>query len=186
MLDGLSSVCLYAAPIREAIIAFKYHGCYGLAPTLGSLMAAGWHERGLRADCLVPVPLHRNREIERGYNQSRRLAEQLGRICGTEVRPNAIARTRTTAPQAELSAIERHANVAGAFAAREDLSGLRVMLIDDVCTTGATLEACAEAARCAGAVGVQAFTLARAPWVSSPEHHSPPEPDAASPFADAH
>ena len=111
------------------------------------------------ADAVVPVPLHAARRRERGFNQADALARHLGLpVLGV------LRRTRRTAVQADLPAARRHANVRGAFAVRPrtDVRGLTLVLVDDVCTTGATLYACASALVAAGAADVRALTAARA------------------------
>jgi ComF family protein len=109
------------------------------------------------ADILVPVPLHRSRQRERGFNQARQLAKHLGLPV-----INALARTRNTASQADLPASKRGANVRGAFVARAGVDGLTIVLVDDVATTGATLNACAAVLLDAGAREVRALTAAKA------------------------
>lgn len=111
------------------------------------------------ADAVVPVPLHRSRERGRGFNQARELARRLGVPL-----LDALVRTRETAPQADLPATRRHDNVGGAFALRPGVSveGKIVVLVDDVSTTGATLNACAAPLIDAGATEVRALTAARA------------------------
>jgi ComF family protein len=134
-----------------------------LAGPLGELMAETWEQAGLQGDLIAPVPLHPRRFRQRGYNQSALLALELGRRLEMPVREDAMQRTRHTAPQVNLGVEERRANVHGAFSARRRLvSGRRVILVDDVLTSGATLEACAKALQEAGASRVCGFTLARA------------------------
>jgi ComF family protein len=113
-------------------------------------------------DLIVPVPLHRSRERERGYNQSALVARGLGQILGVPVSPRALRRNRGTRTQTELSAEERARNVEGAFEVRDPgkVAGLRVLLVDDVLTTGATLDAGAAALRKAGARQVYAAAVA--------------------------
>lgn len=110
------------------------------------------------ADALVPVPLHRSRRRARGFNQ----AEELARHLGPRVLP-ALRRVRATPSQTDLPASRRHANVRGAFALLRgiDVRDLSVVLVDDVSTTGATLEACARVLKAAGAGEVRAVTAAR-------------------------
>ena len=113
-------------------------------------------------DVLVPVPLHPRRERERGYNQAALLADVIGRSSGLDV-ARGLERTRPTLPQARLSGSERRSNILGAFSlGRDDVAGERVVLVDDVCTTAATLEECAGILRQAGAVRVSALVFARA------------------------
>jgi ComF family protein len=133
----------------------------------------------LPADVIVPVPLHIARQRERGYNQADLLARALGHMMGLPVLAGALARARPTRAQVGLSAAERRVNMQGAFASvvlvhraaplaggcaghNPSVHNQRVLLIDDVCTTGATLEACSVALQAAGAASVWGFTLARA------------------------
>ena len=109
-------------------------------------------------DLVVPVPLHRRRRRARGFNQ----AEELARHLGLEWK-NVLRRTRATSSQTDLPAARRHANVRNAFSLKKShaVDGLTVLLVDDVSTTGATLNACAVALRRAGARDVRALTAAR-------------------------
>jgi ComF family protein len=165
-LDGLRACAFHSGPLREAIHEFKYRDVTVLAGPLGYLMALAWPDlapRELELDAIVPVPLHPKRERERGYNQATLLARELGAHLGRPVTENVLHRTRATAPQVDLNPHERRANVQGAFRCVDQrLGGRRVLLVDDVCTTGATLEAAAAALRQGGATAVWAYTLARA------------------------
>lgn len=163
-IDGIRSAVIFEGPLREAIHHLKYRGRTSLAEPLGSLLIAHWQAAPLPADMLVPVPLHHARLHERGYNQSSLLAEQLARASGLPVVEAALKRIKATLPQITLDAAQRKANVQDAFEACPDLvQGRQVLLIDDVCTTGATLEACSHALKQAGAKSVWALTLGRAP-----------------------
>jgi ComF family protein len=115
----------------------------------------------LAADLIVPVPLHPKRQAERGYNQSALLARELSRQVGLPVAPAELVRTVRTRPQVGLNRDERRANIAGAFRCAGKVTDLRIVLVDDVCTTGATLEACAAELRSAGAAHVVGLTVAR-------------------------
>jgi ComF family protein len=137
----------------------KYDARRSLARPLGELMRTRGCDVLDGAAFAVPVPLHRARQRERGFNQARDLARHLGLPV-----VEALSRVRFTAPQADLPSHERQRNVAGAFAANRHtarLAGAVVVLIDDVCTTGTTLEECASALRAAGVADVRALTAAR-------------------------
>jgi ComF family protein len=138
--------------------AFKYGGRRTIASGLGRLMHQHCHDVLEDADCVVPVPLHHRRQRQRGFNQAAELAGRLG----LRVTP-ALRRVRATPSQTDLPAARRHANVRDAFAVRRrtDIRGCCVVLVDDVSTTGATLEACARVLVNAGARDVRAITAAR-------------------------
>jgi ComF family protein len=150
--------------LRAAIHAFKYEGRRSLATPLGRLMQSAGIDVVRDADCVVPVPLHAWRHFRRGFNQ----ASDLAKTVGVPV-VHALWRTRATTSQSGLTAAARRRNVRGAFRLspllsvrrREDLVRDRiVVLVDDVRTTGATLNACAEVLRAAGARDVRALTAA--------------------------
>jgi len=142
---------------------FKYRGRAVLAEPLGELMATYWEQHPMPVDSVAPVPLHAARLRERGYNQAALLACEMARRTGLAVEDHTLIRQRATASQVKLDARKRRENVRDAFyCSGDDLAGKRVLLIDDVCTTGATLEACAVALYAGGARSVQALTLARA------------------------
>lgn len=161
------SAAPFAEPLRQGIHEFKYNGAPGLAEPFARLMAEAWagasQAAGLAVDVVAPVPLHPSRMRERGFNQSERLAFFISRAIGAPMMPRALARIRNTEHQARLDAAERRRNVQGAFAADESLcAGRRVLLVDDVLTTGTTLCECAAALLAAGGAQVSALTLARA------------------------
>jgi ComF family protein len=149
----------YDGRLRDVIHALKYDA----RPTIAKHLAERMRRAGAAvladADMVVPVPLHRSRERMRGFNQARELARHLG----TPLH-DVLMRPKRTATQADLPAGRRHANVRGAFALRGDagVKDLVVVLIDDVSTTGATLNACAAVLVAAGAAEVRAVTAARA------------------------
>ena len=162
----LRSCAFYSGPLRRAIRAFKYDDLQVLASHLGELMAEGWRildPSGWGIDVVVPVPLHNARLKERGYDQAALLARAFGARLQQQVVEGVLVRTRATAPQVGLTASERQANVHNAFqCTNSGLKGHQVLLVDDVCTTGATLEAAAAALLDDGASSVWAYTLARA------------------------
>lgn len=160
-LDGVRSVAYHEGVLRAAIQHFKYRNGRGLAGPLSELLANYVVEHSLPADVLVPVPLHPARLAQRGYNQAALLARELGQRLDLPVVENSLLRVRATQQQVGLSAEERRINVAGAFACRDDqLAGRQVLLIDDVYTTGATLNACGTALTAAGAASAWGLTLA--------------------------
>lgn len=161
--DRLLAAGMHRGPLQLAIHALKYRRNRALAAQLGSLMAAAWPVDAPANALLVPVPLARQRRSSRGFNQAEVLARQLGWRLGLRVDGAVLQRTRETRSQVGLGAVARGENVSGAFTANaRRLRGRRAVLIDDVCTTGATLSECAVALRAAGAPLVWAFTLARA------------------------
>ncbi len=152
----------FEAPLRELIHLFKYGGVAALKRPLGRLARLAV-PRERRFDLVVPTPLDWRRRWRRGYNQSALLAEELARPMGLS--PAAVLRRlRATLPQAGLSRSARRANVAGAFAVKKPdlVRGRRVLLVDDVMTTGATVRACAQALKRAGAASVSVAVVARA------------------------
>lgn len=162
--DGIRSVAFFEGPLRKTVHAFKYRGLHCLTKPLAELMVACWRREPLPADVIVPVPLHRRRLRERGYNQAALLARSLGAEISLPVGEAWLVRTRATPPQVKLNVSERKKNMADAFQCRipDLVTGRRILLIDDVCTTGATLDACGLALRQADAQSVWAFTLGRA------------------------
>ena len=148
----------YEGALRSIIHALKYDKRQSLARPLAERLRHECSDTLAGADLAVPVPLHRSRFHARGFNQ----AEAIACALGLPVR-NLLRRVRRTGPQTDLPAARRHANVRGAFALtrRARVAGLRIILVDDVSTTGATLEACARVLREAGATEVRAVTAAR-------------------------
>lgn len=162
-LQTIRATFQYLSPVKELIHKLKYENNFALAEPLGQAMAVAWPLQDVAITAVVPVPLHPKREQKRGYNQSMLLAQQLCHHHPIPLLPNALRRIRFTQPQIELGADQRQKNVQQAFAATPHLvSGQHMLLIDDVCTTGATLSACAEALLDAGAASVSAYCLARA------------------------
>ena len=149
--------------MQQAIYSLKYRNLRAIAPVLAGLLNDYLSVNPVPGDVLVPVPLHKSRINERGYNQSELLARQLSRLTGLPVADGCLERNRATSPQARTaSADERKSNVSDAFSCRDDgLSGRNVILIDDVSTSGATLDACAAVLKEAGAGSVWGLTVAR-------------------------
>lgn len=153
----------FEGPVRQAIHRLKYSNLTAVAPTLALLLQRAYTEAGWTADLVAPVPLHPARQRRRGYNQAERLARPLAESLALPSAPGCLRRVRATADQIGLDAGGRRANVAGAFAVARPASvaGRTVLLIDDVATTGCTLDACGRALLDAGATAVYALVLAR-------------------------
>lgn len=160
---ALRSFGLFQGPLREAIHRLKYKGDIGLGEPLSNHLTELYNELNWDVDLIAPVPLSVKRHRERGYNQSGLLGRPLAYAIEKAYDPGVLMRTRETRSQVGLSASERRQNVQGAFAARPALvAGKKILLIDDVTTTGSTISACAQALRQAGASAVFGLTLARA------------------------
>ena len=167
-IECIRSAFYFEGLLRDALHRFKYDGLTALAASMGGLMATYWTEHPVPADVVVPVPLHVARLRERGYNQAALLAREMVRCLATRgvelaLDEQSVVRQRATSPQVGLDVRQRKENVQGAFECTgRALGGKKVLLIDDVCTTGATLEACAVALLECSVHNVQALTLARA------------------------
>lgn len=161
-LSHIAAAVAFGGPAREAIHQFKFEGMFGVAPVLAELMIAAWPAWASDVDLLCPIPLHHERERERGYNQSNLLVRSLQQQVGIESDFNALHRVKHTRPQIGLDKTERQDNVKGAFkAVRKRVAGRRILLVDDVCTSGATLTAAAIALLESGATMVSGYCLAR-------------------------
>lgn len=163
--DRARSVMRYGETSRRLILRFKHGDRLESVPSFGQWLARAGQELLGDAELVAPVPLHRWRLFRRRYNQSAMLALALGKAARVPVVPDLLARIRATPSQGGLGAKERADNVRGAFAVREKhragVAGRRILLIDDVLTTGATVGACARVLTRAGASSVDVLTLAR-------------------------
>ncbi|HAD03149.1 MAG: hypothetical protein A2091_11160 [Desulfuromonadales bacterium GWD2_61_12] len=155
---------IYDGELRRAIRHFKFNGAFHLDGALAELLREALTVRldSFAPQLLVPVPLHPSRLRQRSFNQALLLARHLGRHCHIAVAPRLLQRVRATPPQPGLSVEERRRNLRQAFALGRPLTGERVLLIDDVMTTGATARACAEVLRAGGAAEVAVAVLGRA------------------------
>ncbi|MGZ3610036.1 MAG: ComF family protein [Ktedonobacteraceae bacterium] len=164
-LSGQRAVSLYQEPLRDCIHQLKYDGNVRLAVPLGLMLAQAFRDYVMQADMLIPVPLHKDRYQQRGYNHALLLAEVCSEHIGVPLKHNILVRHRATVAQVDLHPRDRYQNVAGAFAcslyANNVLEGQNILIIDDVSTTGATLEACATPLFMAGAKEVWGLVLAR-------------------------
>lgn len=148
--------------VKGIIENYKFRGVYRMDAWMASEMAKAIENAGLSGYSVITcVPLHKSRENERGYNQSRKLAEKLSAITGVPFR-ELLVRTRRTKQQAKLSREERRENLKNAFSCGQDLNGETVLLVDDVRTTGSTCVRCAEEIIKAGAKAVYIATFASA------------------------
>lgn len=163
--DRARAAVVFGPVSRDLVHRLKYGDRLDLARPMARLMAQAAPDLIREADVIVPVPLHLFRLWRRRFNQSALLARHIGVEAGRPVHLDALARVRPTSSQVALSRRERQANVSGAFqvppASAAVIAGRRVLLVDDVLTTGATLDACARVLRRAGASGVDGLTFGR-------------------------
>ncbi len=163
--DVARSFAVYDDTLSEAILLMKYEEVTRLGDWFAERLAETVAREGARwrADLVVPVPLHPERRRERGYNQAELIARPLAKRLNLRLDPRLLVRTKPRPPQLVLSRSEHWKSVRGAYATREGgkVDKLRILLVDDVLTTGATLDACARALKKAGAAAVLGLTVAR-------------------------
>ena len=162
-IDGIRSSFLFDNVARKAIHQLKYYNLKAISPYLAQFLADCLTANALPGEVLVPVPLYPKRLKQRGYNQSGLLARELSKLINLPVIESCLIRVKQAQPQVKTTNVEeRRKNVIDAFACRdESVSGKQIILIDDVCTSGATLESCASALKNKGASSVWGLTLAR-------------------------
>jgi ComF family protein len=157
--DGVSAAFAYAWPLAPLIHHYKYAGNLALAPLLAQALT---EKLASSADLIIPMPLAPARLRSRGFNQALEIARVVSRLTRVPLASDACRRVRDSTPQALLPWNERAKNIRGAFVCDADLSGMRVAVIDDVMTTGATLNELARNVRQAGAIEIQGWMVARA------------------------
>lgn len=162
-LDQIRSYSIYASPLSLAIRQYKYHRNFALANSLAIYLHNMYNEYKLESDLIIPVPLNKNKLRERGFNQAGLLAKNLADKVSLPYETQALFRIKETLSQARLTRQERLINVNEAFLADASfVKNKNIIIVDDVVTTGATLEACANALKSAGAKVIVALSLARA------------------------
>lgn len=161
--DQLRSWGVYSGPLRQAIHRMKYRRDISLGETLSRYLIELFVQLNWEVDMIAPVPLSAARLSERGFNQSALLARPISLAYHIPYKPMALQRVRDTKSQVGLDVHQRRQNVQGAFTGNTNqISGMNILLVDDVSTSGATMDACADASLLAGAKRVYALTLARA------------------------
>ena len=160
-LSGVLACFAMEGSVRQAVHDLKYNGVRAIAPEMIALMAERVRSSGLSVDAVTAVPLHPKRSRQRGYNQAELLGKGVAKATGLPFIA-ALKRAGDGPPQALTRSMqERSASVQGAFATSREIKGLRLLVVDDVCTTGATLDACAQPMMFAGATSVWGLAFAR-------------------------
>ncbi len=161
-LDGLGSPFIFRGIIRQAVIQLKYNNLRAIAPLLAGYMHEYMKQQPFTPDLITAVPVHKSRLRQRGYNQAELLAKELGKLTGIPG-ISVLKRARKSQSQVEAGSIRRRRlNVENAFSCTDvSIKNKKVLIIDDICTTGATLDSCAGSLKLAGAVVVRGLTLAR-------------------------
>ena len=182
--DRARSFAIYNQALSEAVLLLKYEQVTAMADWFGArlaeMIAAGGPE--WRADVVVPVPLHRDRRRERGYNQAELIARPVARQLKLPLESKLLIRVKPRPPQLVLSRSEHWASVRGAYATRDGMKidKLRILMVDDVLTTGATLDACSRALKKAGASAVVGLTVGRVRSGAAAAFISPPAESQAA------
>ncbi len=162
--DGIRAPYRMEGPVREMVYGLKYRNYRAYAPHIAALLAEHISILPSPTDGIVPIPLHKARLRERGYNQAELMARELSKLTAMPVAVDLLSRTKNTLPQVSLETDkERRENIRNAFTVTGDVRGLSILLLDDVVTTGATMNAAAGALKKAGAASVWGLALARRP-----------------------
>ena len=161
--DAVLAPFVLRPPLEHYIYGLKFAGRRSFGRACGQLLAQDAFSRRSRIDALVSVPLHAERLLQRGYNQALEIARSVSHELRLPILRSGVVRARATLPQTTLSAEARRTNLRAAFVVRRELRGLRLAIVDDVITTGATVNAFALALRAAGASYVEAWAVARTP-----------------------
>lgn len=161
--DATVALADYAPPVDGMIVALKFGGRLPLADVFGRLLSRAAAQALRSVDAICPVPLAFERQSERGFNQSQEIARRVAADSGRPLRTDILLRTRHTAAQMDLALADRRRNVRGAFVVRGSVAGMRLAVVDDVMTTGATLDEVAAALKRAGAARVTNLVVARTP-----------------------
>lgn len=153
---------MYAGVLQQIVKRIKYERGIGLVEYLTTPLSHGITQWGIPFDMIVPVPLNPNRQRSRGYNQAALISKPLSKRLNIPCCPPALVRIKDTRSQVGLNAVQRRENMAGAFRAEHDIcKGKTVLLVDDIATTGSTLNECATALKQAGAERIYCYTIAR-------------------------
>ena len=161
--DRIHSWGYYSGPLKSIVQMLKFHRGVGLARYLVPHISESIRKIFNGLDSVVALPLGRRRQLSRGYNQTAVFAKPVARTLGLEFLPRSVARIRETPSQVGLSAMERKVNILDAFVADgQIIRGRNILLMDDITTTGSTINECAKALKIAGAASVSCFTLAKA------------------------
>jgi len=163
--DGTISALRYAFPADRVVLGLKYGARLPFAILLGDLLIERIPPHSQKPDLLIAMPLHRRRLAERGFNQALEIAKRISEVLGHPLHTEKIDRSRDTPHQADLPAEKRRANMRGAFTSNADLSGMSIAVVDDVMTTGASLNELARVLKACGAARVENWVAART-WPS--------------------
>jgi len=163
-LTGLIVAAYYnEGPLKEAIHAYKYEYIFGVHEELGKIITEAFYKNKFSSCVIIPIPLHKKRQTQRGFNQSELLAKYLSSKTKNKLLVKKLVRLKNTEPQIELSGRKRRENIKDAFSwkGKDEIINQKVLLIDDVYTTGSTLEECAKVLKSAGAKEIWGIVLAK-------------------------